>query len=311
VTRSPQAGGNGDPYHARVNASLLEQAARRDEAAVLAVARQVTQLLDRFGAFSVRRDWSETTREIVVEIGESWQQGNVRSQPEQHVETVVKNRFWGEIIELMTRNDSKAAALFYPTVRRLLASWDRGRVQEGNWDDIVQDTARQLWERWQAGDVKRPWALLCTIARRRFLDRVRAQRPEDEAPKESSLGEASGASDRSERFTEQALESLEKREREIVVLMDIEGHTRVEIARKLGLSEGEVLSTRRAGLRRLWRWLGRDLPPPLREVWEEMFKGAKRATPAQIGEKLSLPEGEVAQRMLEAREILGLSGAAG
>lgn len=289
--------------------SVLDRAARRDETAVLALARRVTALLERFGAFTVRRDWNDTTQQIIVEIGESWPAA--RGGAEQHVESVVKNRFWGEIIDLMTHDDARAASLFYPTIRRLLASWDRGRVQEASWDDIVQDTARQIWERWQSGDVERPWALLCTIARRRFLDRVRAQRPEDELQDERTLGETPDASARSERFTEQALETLDAREREIVVMMDIEGHTRVEIARKLSLSEGEVLSIRRAGLRRLWRWLGRDLPPDLRELWDEMFKGARRATPEQLAAKLSLTQDEVAARISEARQILGLAGTAG
>jgi RNA polymerase sigma factor (sigma-70 family) len=247
----------------------------------------------------------------VVEVCDRWQEGSGRGTAEQHIETAAKNRFWGEIVKLMIRNDAKAAGLFYPTIRRLLATWDRGRVQEASWDDIVQDTARQIWERWQSGDVERPWALICTIARRRFLDRIRAQRPEDEVPDERTLAEPDGASDRSERFTQQALEALEEREREIVVLMDIEGHTRVEIAKRLGLSEGEVLSIRRAGLRRLWRWLGRDLPPAVREVWEEMFKGAKRLSPEQVASKLSLSIDEVGERMARAREILGLEGAFG
>ena len=94
-------------------------------------------------------------------------------------------------------------------------------------------------------------------------------------------------------------------------MMDLEGHTRVEIARKLGLSEGEALSIRRAGLRRLWRWLGRALPPHLREVWVELFKGSKRATPDQVASKLSLSEGEVAERIVEARQLLGLESLAG
>ncbi len=291
--------------------SVLDRVAHRDEAAVLQLSRRVTNLLDRFGAYTVRKDWSATTREIVVEIGDRWQQGGRKLAAEPHVESVVKNRFWGEIIDLMTRDDARAAGLFYPTVRRLLAGWDRGRHQESNWDDIVQDTARQIWERWQGGDVERPWSLLCTIARRRFLDRVRGQRPEDEFSEERTLDESPGVCERSERFTEQALEALEAREREIVVMMDLEGHTRVEIARKLGLSEGEVLSIRRAGLRRLWRWLGRDLPPQLREVWEQMFKGAKRASPDQVASVLSLSTEEVVGRIVEARQILGLEGLAG
>jgi RNA polymerase sigma factor (sigma-70 family) len=304
--------GRPEPYHRPVRLkSVLASAARRDEAAVLALSRRVTQLLDRYGAYSVRRDWSVTTRDIVAEIGERWRQSSERADPEQQLESVVKNRFWGEILELVSRDDARAAGLLFPTIRRLLATWDRARVQEAAWDDIVQETARQIWERWREGDVERPWALLCTIARRRFLDRLRAQRPDTELPDEQTLGETAGVVERSEHFTAQALETLSPRERDIVVMMDLEGHTRVEIAGKLGMTEGEVLSIRRAGLRRLWRWLGRDLPPALREVWEEMFKGARRASPADVASKLSLSPDDVTGRLQEARHLLGLEGGVG
>jgi RNA polymerase sigma factor (sigma-70 family) len=292
-------------------AAALDRLERRDEAAVLQLSRRVTELLASYGAYTVRRDWSEATRDIIVEIGERWQRSGRRSDPERHVESVVKNCFWGQILDAMVRSDAAAAGLFYPTIRRLLASWDRARHCEASWDDIVQETATQIWEAWQGGDVEKPWSLLYTIARRRFLDRVRAQRPSDELDEERTGEDDGGVMERSERFTAEALETLEPREREIVELMDLEGYTRVEIAKKLGLSEGEVLSIRRAGLRRLWRWLGRDLPPPLREVWEEMFKGAKRAGPDQVAKKLDLSPEVAAERFAAARELLGLESLAG
>jgi RNA polymerase sigma factor (sigma-70 family) len=291
--------------------SVLDRAARRDEAAVLQLSRRVTDLLSGFGAYTVRRDWSETTRDIVVEIGERWVASGGRSDPERHIEGVVKNLFWGEVLDLMVRSDAGAAALFFPTIRRLLASWDRARQCEESWDDIVQETAQQIWEARQGGGVEKPWSLLYTIARRRFLDRVRAKKPTDELAEDRVGDDAPGVMERSERFTVQALETLEEREREVIELMDLQGHTRVEIAGKLGLSEGEVLSIRRAGLRRLWRWLGRDLPPALREVWEEMFKGAKRATPDQVAKKLELSVETVAERITDARQLLGLESLAG
>ena len=291
--------------------SVLDQASRLDEAAVLQLSRRVTDLLQKYGAYTVRKDWSESTRAIVERITERWLQSARRLDAEKHVESITKNCFWGEILDLMVRNDVRAAGLFYPTIRRLCASWDKTHRHEANWDDIVQDATQQIWEAWQGGEVEKPWSLLYTIARRRFLDRVRAEKPEEELAEDRTGEDTPGVVERSERFTRQALETLEPREREIVVLMDLEGHTRVEIAQRLGLSEGEVLSTRRAGLRRLWRWLGRDLPPPLREVWEEMFKGAKRATPDQVARKLELSPEAVAQRISEARKLLGLESLAG
>jgi RNA polymerase sigma factor (sigma-70 family) len=291
--------------------AVLDRAAQLDEAAVLQLSRRVTDLLQKYGAYTVRRDWSETTRAIVVEIAERWVQSARRLDAERHIESIVKNCFWGEILDAMVRNDARAAGLFYPTIRRLCASWDRGQRHEASWDDVVQDAAQQIWQAWQGGDVEKPWSLLYTIARRRFLDRVRAEKPEDELAEDRVGEDTPGVVERSERFTQQALETLEPREREIVVMMDLEGHTRVEIARQLGLSEGEVLSIRRAGLRRLWRWLGRDLPPPLREIWQEMFKGAKRATPDQVARKLELSPAVVAERIVQARQILGLESLGG
>ena len=42
-----------------------------------------------------------------------------------------------------------------------------------------------------------------------------------------------------------------------------------------------------------------------------MFKGAKRATPTQVGRRLSLSEDEVTERILMARQLLGLESLAG
>ena len=44
--------------------AALDRLERRDEAAVLQVSRRVTELLLTYGAYTVRRDWSETTRDI-------------------------------------------------------------------------------------------------------------------------------------------------------------------------------------------------------------------------------------------------------
>lgn len=283
-------------------AEVLEGAARRDEAALLRLTRHVTKLLARFGAYSVRDDWTTLAREIAEGAAEGF---SGRSDPAGHIESVAKNRFWGRVLDLMTENDPKASALFFPTVRKLLASWDGSRAQEAAWDDIVSETSIQIWERWRARDVEKPWALLCTIAKRRFLDRVRATRPTDELDHELTADDADD-SPGEEMFTQQALAVLGEQEREIVVRMDIDGETRVEIAQSLGVSEGQVLSMRRAGLRKIWRWIGEALPPGPREVWAEMFKGSKRLSPDQVAEKLGLPLSEVHGALEQARALTGL-----
>jgi RNA polymerase sigma factor (sigma-70 family) len=292
-----------DPAELR---AVLDGALRRQEAALLKLSRHVTRLLEKFGAYAVRKDWSTATYEIALEVADRWGEKGVRLEPTPHLETIVKNRFWGLMLDLMTENNPNAANLFFPTVRRLLAKWDPYRKHEASWDDVVQDTAQQLWEKWLAGDVQKPWAMLCTIARRRFLDRVRAAKPTEEIDEEQGHGGEDEREQAPELFASEALAILEEKEREVIVKMDLEGWTRVEIAAHLEMTEGQVLSVRRAGLRRIWRWLGRDLPPRLREVWEEMFKGAKRLTPEQVAVKCGLSRQEVAEILREARELTGL-----
>ena len=217
-------------------AQVLEGAARRDEASLLRLTRHVTQLLARYGAYAVRDDWTTLAREIAEEAPKSF---SGRSDAGGHIESVAKNRFWGKVLDLMTESDPKASALFFPTVRKLLATWDGSRAQEAVWDDIVSETSIQIWERWRARDVEKPWALLCTIAKRRFLDRVRATRPTDELDQEMVEDERD-ASPGEGVFTQQALGVLDEQEREIVVRMDLEGETRIEIANSMGVSEGQA-----------------------------------------------------------------------
>ena len=284
---------------------VLEGAARRDELSVLKLSRQVTALLEQFGAYSIRRDWSKTTRELVILVADSWGETRRGTTADRHVENTVKNHFWGVVLDLMTEGNVQAGNIFFPTVRRLLTRWDGSRRYEAGWDDVAQDTARQLWERWRNGEVDRPWALLCTIAKRRYLDLVRGTKPTDEIEDEI-LEEREGEDTGGAIFTAQALSALETEERAIITRMDLQGQTRLEIAEELGMTEGQVLSIRRAGLRRIWRWLGSDLPPALREVWEEMFKGSKRLRPEQVARKLGLPVEEVLDRLGQARQLTGV-----
>ncbi len=283
--------------------TVLNAASDGDAPALLQLTRQVSRLLEEYGAYTVRKEWAEDVQKITAAVLEGWAEGGTLAA-DTHIESVTKNRFWGQILDLMTQNDMKAGQLFFPTVRRLLGKWDGARRAEAQWDDIVQETAHQLWESWMKGGVKRPWSLLCTIAKRRYLDKIRAERHTEEIEDEASeeLGDSPG-----ELFTEQALAVLEEEERQVIVQMDIEGRTRVEIADSLGVTEGQVLSTRRAGLRRIWRWLGRDLPPTSRAVWEEMFKGARRIPPEEVAAKLSMETAEVVEILEEARVLTGLA----
>jgi DNA-directed RNA polymerase specialized sigma24 family protein len=293
---------------ARSLRDVLDGATRHDERCLLDLSRRIGRLLERYGAYTVRQNWSSAIYEIALAVAKSWREAGRSADPEPVFEGVVKNRFWAAVLDLVTQNDARAAQLFFPTVRRLVASWDGSRQLEATWDDIVQDTAHQVWELWIAGSVERPWSMIRTVARRRYLDRARGARPTEELGDEESGGsEPTPPAPGDGLFTEAALAVLEPREREIIVRMDLEGETRVEIGASLGMTEGEVLATRRAGLRRIWRWLGEGLPAELRAVWDEMFKGARRMGPEEVAAKLALPLGEVVDRLERARALCGLA----
>jgi RNA polymerase sigma factor (sigma-70 family) len=284
---------------------VLERAVRGDELALLQLSRRVTKLLRGFGAYSVERDWSALTHDITLAAVDSWKHARGHTAAS-HLESIAKNTFWGSILQLMTESHAGATNLFFPTVRRLLSYWDGAGRLEADWDDIVQDAAYQLWKLSSKGGIEKPWSMICTVAKRRYLDRIRGQRPTDEIDDRIEAAEADDPSQGAMRFTEQALAVLKDQERDIIVRMDIEGATRASIAEDLEMSEGQVLSLRRAGLRRIWRWLGADLAPPLREVWLEAFKGASRGGPETIAKSLGIGASEVEERLGQARRVLGL-----
>lgn len=286
-------------------AGVLDRARRGDERALLRLSRRISELLARAGAWSVADDWSATIHEVAREVLARWSAGE--GEAGALVERVSRDRFFGRVLDLLGEPGGRAGAVLVPAIRRLLLRWDGSRSFEASWDDIAQDTVLQLWQAWRGGSVDRPFALLCTIAKRRYLDRVRAARPTDEV-REETLGEVDGEGAGGGLFTGQLLEVLEPAEREIIVRMDLEGRTRVEIAGELGMTEGEVLSIRRAGLRRIWRHLGDGLPPEHRAVWLELFKGARRCPPAEVAARLGRPEEEVRARIAEARALLGIGG---
>ena len=131
---------------------VLASAAKRDERALLALTRRVAQQLEKQGAYAVKKDWSLLTRQATLDAAARWADTSSGTSPEKHVENVVRNHFWGAVLDLMTEGVAAAGDLFFPTVRRLLSHWDGSRRHEASWDDIAQETAHQLWERWRGGD---------------------------------------------------------------------------------------------------------------------------------------------------------------
>jgi RNA polymerase sigma factor (sigma-70 family) len=87
-------------------------------------------------------------------------------------------------------------------------------------------------------------------ARRRTVEALVAQLPEPPAPPPTDLGELRSLLD-------QELSRLAAVYREAVILCDLEGRTRKEVARSLGVPEGTISSRLAAGRRRLARRLSR------------------------------------------------------
>ncbi len=285
-------------------AVLLDAAVSGEALALLQLSRRLGKLFHGLGAYTIQKDWTRTIREISLAAVRDWP--SARSGGDEFLLSLARNVFWGRVLDLMTENNTRAGELFFPTVRRLVSSWDGSRKAEAHWDDIASETATQLWTQWQKGGVEKPWSLLCTIARRRYLDRTRAARPMDDIDDLQDRAAERAEGEAEPLFTEEVLAVLEEHELDVIVRMDIQGETRVEIAEALGLSPGQVLSIRRAGLRRIWRFLGSRMPPRLRKVWDEMFKGAQRRTPEQVAAKLKFPLGDVVNSLEEARQLTGL-----
>jgi len=279
------------------------QAPQTSEQTLVELGRLVSAVVRKAGAYSVAPCWADVVEDIAFELAGSMRAGNHEAG---ELDSTIKNLLWARVLDLMQHNDRRAFEFFAASVRRLVARLDGGRRHEDSWDDIVQTSAIQMLEAWSSGRAERPWAMLCTIARRRYYDLCRATRPTDELTEELVAGDADGLETAAELLPAKARALLSELEWRIVARMDLSGETRVEIAKALGMTEGEVVSARRAGLRKLYRMLGATLPSDLRPVWNEMFKGARRATPETAAGSLGLSVEQVRGSLAQARALLCL-----
>ena len=287
-------------------APTLESARDGDAAARARVSRYVSERLRAEGGGQIREDWADEIEQITGRLLDRWSrhEGPVR---EHSLRRFVKSQLWTYVLDGVCDDDLRATAYLSRTLRRLVASFDRARRIEAHWDDIVQDVSIQVYSLWRepaARTLRDPWAFLGTVAKRRYVDTIRKQKPTVDI--ESTELEAAGSE--SEGFVRSALAHLEGLQMRVVFAMDIEGRTRREVARSEAITAGAVNSARRAAHRTLYRWLGEALPPELRRVWFEMFKGGRRPSRSEVAHSLGLTESQVSDRLARARASLGLFG---
>jgi len=283
--------------------AIARRASKSCEDAFRDLSRIVNRQLEQLGAASIGEDArfaaTEITLALVRRISETGQCS------EREIESTVKRLFWSRIFDGITENHQAAYDVFLGAVHRLMHRYDWSRRHEHSWDDIGQVSAMQLLDAWRSGAIDDPWAMLCTVTRRRYLDLVRATRPTVD-PTDDMVVDEDGVEAQADLLVGKAQELLRAQEWETIRRMDLEGHTRVEVARALNMTEGRVLSLRRTGVRKLYRMLGAALPPQLEAVWYQMFKGAKRLTVAEAAHQLGMPVDEVSASLDQARELLGL-----
>ncbi len=150
--------------------------------------------------------------------------------------------------------DLTAAKLFGVTVRIL--------HDEAEAEDVLQDVYVTVWNRAGGFDPARasPITWLCTLARNRAIDRLRALRHHrsradldaadavaDEAPGALALLEADGEA----RRLSACLDGLEPRAREAIRSAFFEGRTYEDLAQGAGVPLGTMKSVIRRGLIRL------------------------------------------------------------
>lgn len=137
-----------------------------------------------------------------------------------------------------------------PVLLRVATSRTR---QLADAEDLVQDTLIRAYRGLHRFDGRHPRAWLLTILRNTEINRNQRRRPEllDDpdagmgdlaAPSYQGSAESVALSDRFDAAVEEALRALPERQRDVVVLVDIEGLTYAEAAGALGVPEGTVMS---------------------------------------------------------------------
>jgi RNA polymerase sigma-70 factor (ECF subfamily) len=163
----------------------------------------------------------------------------------------------------MTGDEGSYRLLLESLSAQLRASTRMRLARAGNGDrdveDVVQETLLAIHLKrhtWRATDPIGPW--IAAIARNKLIDVLRRRGRRAESPIDEEL-EATLAADQEDSGTsldvERVLSGLDDRQRDIVQLVSIEGHSSRVAAEKLGMSEGAL----RVALHRCLRALAASL----------------------------------------------------
>ncbi len=138
-------------------------------------------------------------------------------------------------------------------------------------EDVVHDLLERLWrDRERIGACRQPVSFVLTVVRNRCYDLLRQRRARlrcDMAAAETAERQTTDATDRWEarNWVRRAMERLPERQREVLLLKDIEGYPTHEVAALLATDEAQVrvlLSRARRGLREeLKRMMGDENIP--------------------------------------------------
>ncbi len=261
----------------------------------------------RSGARKIDHDWESVCDRVEREVATGAytcsrrRQRRVLLERQGSLRYTADRVFWETVLELLLAGNLPAFELLWTTLLQLLHSWDRRRLLEDDWEDIAQQVSLELAARFGSGSIRHPRSLLYRLARCRFLDACRKRRDSLDLDDSTSAGIAPDTS-----FVGEALSRLGAKERTCIVLMDLHGLTRVEVAERLGLRPGEIGAIRRRGLRNLWRWLGDALPAKSKRLWNEMFKGGERISPETASKRLGITPKQARREYARALSLLGL-----
>lgn len=157
-----------------------------------------------------------------------------------------------------------------PRLRRYARALLRGDVLAA--DDLVQDCLERALSRlhsWRSDSDLRAW--LFTIMHNIYVNQVRraAAGPSFMAPSEQE--EPVAASGTAEagvalRDLQRALDALPADQREIVLLVSMEGLRYQEVAAILGIPEGTVMSRLSRARSQLREWMNQEQAPTLRRI---------------------------------------------
>ena len=155
-----------------------------------------------------------------------------------------------------------------PRLRRYACSLTGNRDQA---DELVQESLDRAWSRmqhWQPGSNLRAW--LFTIMHNLFVNRVRREnrvgwetlgQREYPDPRSPSV---EGALQLEE--LQAAIASLPGEQREVLLLVAVEGMSYQQVAEVLNIPLGTVMSRLHRARERMRRWMARETRPRLRRI---------------------------------------------